>query len=246
MSRHEFAPRIPQSSAMRRGGTRRWSAADSRRAGERQDAGRHPSHRPPARDRTFPPGRSWPSPSPTKRPTRCGRGSNSWRPASRSGWGRFIASAPRLLRQFAGFRRPPRELLDLRHRRQPPIARRRHHAKHVDPEACDARHIWPRPSVGPRTISSRPTTTPQRGRRLWKPIVERVYPAYQRRLLTRQRRRLRRPADARRGAAARTTPNCGARSTSVTATSWSTNTRTRTWPSTRSCAPCRSTIRTWR
>ena len=34
-------------------------------------------------------------------------------------------------------------------------------------------------------------------------------------------------------------------STTATATSWSTNTRTRTWPSTRSCGRCRSTIPTW-
>ena len=77
-------------------------------------------------------------------------------------------------------------------------------------------------------------------------IVQKIYPAYQAKLASFQRRRFRRSAAARRHDASRESRSAGVTSTSATAISWSTNIRTRTWPNTPSPGPSRSTIRTWR
>ena len=68
------AGRRPHPAPARRGGAPRRPAADHRRGRLGQDPGADPAHRPPARHRATPrPGASWPSPSPTRRRTRCAR-----------------------------------------------------------------------------------------------------------------------------------------------------------------------------
>ena len=155
---------------------------------------------------------------------------------------RFCA---RLLRQYGAAGRAGGKLHDLRHLRQPAGAapharrdRRRRHALHARADRGRHQLGQEQPDHG------RSTTTPRPGSPLGN-IVARVYPAYQTAAAGVERGRFRRPAVARGHAAARTVPKPAPRSTRAIATSWSTNTRTRTWPNTRSCGPCRSTIRTW-
>ena len=79
----------------------RRAAADPGRRRQRQDARHHPPRRLSARSRAFGPATSWPSPSPTRPPARCGSASRSSCPAAASGSAPSTASASALLRQYA-------------------------------------------------------------------------------------------------------------------------------------------------
>ena len=65
----------PLNPAQREAVRHRGAAARPGRGGEREDPGHHLPHRPPDRERGSRPGRSWPSPSPTRPPGRCASGS---------------------------------------------------------------------------------------------------------------------------------------------------------------------------
>ena len=160
--------------------------------------------------------------------------------------GTFHRFCARLLRQYAPLVGLERELHDLRRGRQPADAggsdwpTSEIELTHATPEAIAHAISWAKNNL----IDAGASIVPRRGQHVGG-IVERVYPAYQQRLLAGERRRFRRPAAARGDAAAGEPRDSRAGSTSATATSWSTSIRTRTWRSTRSCGPCRSTIRTW-
>ena len=77
-------------------------------------------------------------------------------------------------------------------------------------------------------------------------VVREVYPAYQSPVGHLERRRFRRSAAARGHHPPRQSRGPRRASTSDTASSWSTSTRTPTWPNMPSPGPCRSIIPTWR
>ena len=161
--------------------------------------------------------------------------------------GTFHRFCARLLRMYGQLVGLSRELHDLRHGRQP--ARcwpRRFWTKAIDLTHATPEAIAARDQLGQEQPDGAGRVRADAAATRWAGSSQRVYPAYQRRLLASQRRRFRRSAAARGHAAEGESRGARRGSTSGIATSWSTNIRTRTWPSTRSCGRCRSTIRIWR
>ncbi len=208
----------------------RWPAADSRRARQRENAGRHAPHRAFAASRGFTPRRFWPSPSPTKPPTRCGTASPRWRPARGFGSGRFTALACGCCGSMAGWSASRRTLRSTTPTIQQTLKRVIEAQRDSRPPSYTAERIAAA-IARPRTSSSRPTSTSRSAAVRSAEVVAEVYPAYQQRLLPR-RRSISTTCCCTSPACCTKTPKSARSSTSVHATSWSTSTRTPTGRST--------------
>ncbi len=218
--------------------------ADPGRAGQREDPGHHPSHRPAA-------GRRHPRPA-DPRPDlhQQGRRGDAQPPGAAGprpvGLGEHL---PPLLRPAAAEicppGRPAGEFHHLRRRRQRPDPPPRHGADQARPTPTSRPRPSAGPSVGPRTTSSPPSNTSRARPAPWEsPRGRFIRPT--------------RPSwppptpptsttsSSTSPTSCATTPKSARPSTSATASSSSMNTRTPTWPNTPSPARCRSTTPTWR
>ena len=188
--------------------------------------------------------KSSPSRSPTRRPTKCGSASSGLPQAARSGSAPSTASVPACCENT-------RRLWGLRKTTQSTMSA-------IAPRHCVARWVsctsMPRSLLrsrspgrlaGQRTISLPPISISPSPEIRWEaqfrkstPLTRRSWPVPTRLILT--------ICCCTWPRCFGKAPKCGRAWTSATAISWSTSTRTRTWPNMQSPGPSPSTIRTWR
>ena len=220
-------------------------AAHRGRRRVRQDPGAHPPHR--LADRRagrVARSRSWPSPSPTRPPRRCGQRVEALvGPVARRMWvSTFHAACVRILRRDAG-RLGYKGNFTI-YDQADAVRLTGYVIRDLD---LDSKQFPPRASTPssppPRTSWSTSRPTPARARTVMERRVAEVYREYQQPPAGRQRHGLRRPAAGRRSTCCRPVPTCSSTTSSGSGTSWSTSTRTPTGPRTSwcSCSPAPTT-----